>query len=269
MKNLSYLFNEIWQVARNSKLLWLFSLVNGLTVIIIKVGDQEIFPTAESDFSLLCSGLVLYIFGIFMALFNAFALPYCSGLAIQKREHIFDDVWDGFKTYFLRFLLLGALCLVYLPIFIMFDRLLWRLLSPLENMTVFRQYINLPIGYILFGSPIFLSPYGLLFQNMGVFRSFTNGFKVFFQNWRLFIVVCALPEIINFTIHSLITLMTLVINGQSLTLENYYVAYQSLLPFVISKFVYYSALVPVTILAFALSYFNLSHPKGHPASKGR
>jgi hypothetical protein len=261
MNNLFQLLRESWQVARRNKLLWLFSFAPALAGLILRIWNQEQTLGTTPDLMLCCSGLILVVFSFFMIWFNAYALPYCAGMAIQEKEYATIDVWNGFKANALRFLLLGLFSTFYALILYMLNSFAWRILThTIENLNTIWSSISLNLIFILFGGPIILSPYGLLFQNMEVFQSFLNGFKVFAQNRITFMSLYAIPLFTNIALGILI-IGVLAFNGQTINYENYNNIQRSSIYFPVAISFFYFLLTPITTSAFALSYFKLSPMK--------
>jgi hypothetical protein len=261
MNNFYQLIRESWQVARRNKLLWLFSFIPVLNNLLLRIGNQEIISRNKPDLILVCSGLIITFFSLFAFTFNTYALPYCATMAIQAKTYEPIDVWNGFKTNVFKFILLGLLSVIYIFSLMFLNFLLWRLLThAIVNINTMWWYINLQIIFILFGVPIFLSSYGLLFQRMGVFQSFINGFKVFSSNRIPFTIVYAIQYIAYFAIASVVV-ANLVFNGQAINFENYNNIQKSSIYFPVAISFFYFLLTPITTSAFALSYFKLSPMK--------
>jgi hypothetical protein len=263
MNNLFQLLRESWQVARRSKLLWLFSFAPILTGLILRIWNQEQTPGATPDLILSCSGLILVIFSFFTIWFNAYALPYCAGMAIQEKECAAIDVWNGFKANALRFLLLGLLSFFYALLLYILNSFTWRILTHTnESLNTIWRSVSLNLIFILFGGPILLSPYGLLFQKMGVFQSFINGFKVFAQNRITFMSIYAIPFITNIVLGILIV-GVLAFNGQAINYENYNNIQMSSIYFSIVHSFFYFLITLIITAAFALLYFRSFSVKSH------
>jgi hypothetical protein len=220
MHNLIQIILQSWQIAKNNKLLWLFSA--GLSFSSV-IGNLWGGNTPRDNAFLLCLQCTSIWLYLFMLIFGEYGLIYCSGAALQDVEIKFSQVWTSFKVNIFKLFLLGILIGMYFfglfAMIFLFRQTLISLVGDIFDIAFLSDTATMTVS-ILLGGVIFLSSYGMIFQGMGAFQSFRNGFNIFFTGWTLFIGLSLLFEIPRL-LADISTIITILGTGQTLNYANY------------------------------------------------
>jgi hypothetical protein len=264
--NYRELIMQSWQIVRQNKRIWLFSFLSTFCAMTSNL-LYEIFPISpgaevQSGFSPFLYFLVsIFLFvNLFIGLFSAYGMLYCAAMAVYNREYKLSDVWNTFKSNLLKLAFLNFFTTVYILVLYLLHSLIVRTIitSVMASNYAFSFWRNesFYLIFVLYGAPVMLSEYGVIFQKMGVFQSLMNGIKVFSGNRKIFVAISLIPYMINVMI-SVIVFLSLILVGPGISYENYN-SMRSSTP--IDVFIYFVTffISPIFIASFTSTYFKIS-----------
>jgi hypothetical protein len=265
MNNLFKIILQSWQIAKNNKLLWIFSAGYAFSILISNFPTNK--PSGDAtwnNFFLLCFGCTSSLLVLFISTFSLYGLIYCSGVALCNIEVKFSQVWMSFKANIFKLFLLGIFLGIYFFGLFALIFLLRQVSISLVGYVFSEAFLTraaLETVAILLGTVIFLSPCGMIFEEMGAFQSFWNGLKIFSTGWASFVGLVLLFDIPRLVM-DIFAINAILATGQILSYANYQGMIKTFpyqwITIVISFFVN-----PVSYLSILKIYFDLTTAKNN------
>ena len=262
--NYRELIAQSWQIVRHNKRIWFFSfwstvcsMVDPIFTMLIR---SPILKTSASLF-LPLFGLVLILSAAYTIIFfwSLYGVSYSTALAVNGVECEVIGVWNSFKSNFLKLVFLGIFVVIYALILYGLNNLVWKVIISLaSNLYGSTFWWSLGVGFfmLLFGAPITLSFYGLIFQKMGAFASFLNGIGVFSKDPTTFVGI-GLMAFLVVLVSGLVTLISLSFLGQAISYENYNSMNSAAPIHMFISFLWFFV-SPISATAYASHYFKIS-----------